>query len=290
MLEWWRSRPGGAAWLDGLPQLVAACAERWSLELGAPFEGGKVSYVVAATRADGSDAVLKVNFPEWETQHEARALADWRGRGAVRLLEHDSERRALLVERCRPGTRLWEVDDEDEANRAAAGVARRLWVPVPDPHPYRELAVEGERWAEEIPQRWESLGRPFERELIDEAAAIARELAATQRGVVLCHQDFHGGNVLAAAREPWLAIDPKPLVGEREFGLVSLVRDRRESLVADPRRLARMRRRLDLLAGELELDRERLRGWSLVHALAWGMDDTGFHEPMVECARLLREA
>lgn len=289
-LEWWRNVPRGREWLDRLPRLVAECADAWSLELGPPFAGGNVSYVAAATRADGSEAVLKVNFPEWETEHEAAALAHWGGRGAALLLAHDPERWALLVERCRPGTPLWALEDEDEANRAAAGVARRLWRPLAAPHPFRELAVEGARWAEEIPERWEALGRPFERALVDEAVGRARGLLASPGDLVLCHQDFHGGNVLAAGREPWLAIDPKPLAGEREFGLASLVRDRRESLMADPGRAARLRRRLDLLTAELDLDRERLRGWGIVHALAWGMNDRGVHEAMVECARLLARA
>ena len=32
---------------------------------------------------------------------------------------------------------------------------------------------------------------------------------------LLLHTDLHAGNVLAAEREPWLAIDPKPWVGAR---------------------------------------------------------------------------
>jgi streptomycin 6-kinase len=254
------------------------------------LDGGNVSLVLEARRADGEEAVLKLNFPEWETEHEADALALWAGRAAVLLLEHDRERRALLLERCRPGTRLWDVADEEEANEHAAAVARALWRAVPDGHPFRSLADEAAGWAEEIPRRWQALGKPFEPSLADAAAGLALELARSQGQQVLCNQDFHGGNVLTARREPWLAIDPKPLVGDREFGLVSLVRDRRESLLADPHPLRRMRRRLDQLSELLDLDRERLRGWSLVHALAWGMNDTGVHEALVACARLLLAA
>ena len=99
--------------------LVAELAEEWSLELEAPFESAHISLVLPARLRDGADAVLKVNFPEPESEHEADALARWEGTGAVRLLVHDSERRALLVERCLPGTCLWEVE-EDEANAIAA--------------------------------------------------------------------------------------------------------------------------------------------------------------------------
>jgi streptomycin 6-kinase len=128
------------------------------------------------------------------------------------------------------------------------------------------------------------MGGPFERRLLDEALAAAAELAPSQREQVVLHQDLHGGNVLRAGREPWLAIDPKPVVGEREFDLASLIRDRRWSI--DERIV---RRRLDLLSGELGLDRDRMRRWALLHALAWGVDEEGAWPEMVACARWLAE-
>jgi streptomycin 6-kinase len=86
-----------------LPGLVAGCSERWSLSLGDPFTDAYTSLVVPATRADGSDVVLKVQVPDRESEHEAAALSVWDGNGAVRLLAHDPDRRALLLERCVPG-------------------------------------------------------------------------------------------------------------------------------------------------------------------------------------------
>jgi streptomycin 6-kinase len=283
-LEWWRREPGGAEWLDRLPRLVEECAERWSLRLGAAFDA-HISLVLAAELADGTSAVLKVNFPEPESEHEADALAHWDGDGAVRLLAHDPDRRALLVERCEPGASLWELADEQEANRIAAAVLRRLWRPVPAASSFRRLADEAVRWAEELPARWQELGEPFERGLLEKAVAFLGEAAPAQGEEVVLHQDFHGGNLLRAQREPWLAIDPKPLVGEREFDVASLLRDRRAELVRDPDPRARVRRRLDQLAGDLELDRERMRGWGIAHALAWDAD-----EQMIACARWLAAA
>jgi streptomycin 6-kinase len=100
------------------------------------------------------------------------------------------------------------------------------------------------------------------------------------------HQDFHGGNVLRAEREPWLVIDPKPLVGEREFDAGSLTRDRRW-LLGQPGDAARLRRRLDVLSAELDLDRERVRRWGIAHALAWGVSDDKVEADMIESARIL---
>lgn len=281
-LEWWRETPRGAAWLDSLPRLAAECSELWSLRLGRPFAEGHASLTVPAERADGTQAVLKVNFPEDETAHEADALAHWAGEGAVLLLELDRERNALLVERALPGTSLWEVEDE-EATAIAAAVLRRLWRRSPPAsHPFRVLADVAETWMEELRSNWEELGRPFERALIDAGAAFAAQLSCTQRDLAVCHQDFQGSNVLRARREPWLAIDPKPIVAERAFDVASLLRDRRWEVEE-----GRIRRRLDLLAREIGLDRERMRGWGLVHALYWGVGPRKVETDMIECARIL---
>ena len=63
------------------------------------------------------------------------------------------------------------------------------------------------------------LGAPYGDASVSYTAAVGllRDLGPSQSSSVLFHQDLHGDNVLAAAREPWLVIDPKPLVGEREF-------------------------------------------------------------------------
>jgi len=290
-LDWWRDVPGGAAWLARLPRLAAECAEQWQLWIGPAFEGSHVSLVLAAERA-GRPAVLKFSFPGGESEREADALSHWAGVGAARLLEHDAARSALLIERCLPGTTLWQVTDEEEANRIAATLLHRLWRPPPPSHSFRPLACEASRWAEELPVEWESMGRPFERALIQRAVEAVGELVATQAELVVVHQDFHGGNVLRAEREPWLAIDPKPLVGERAFDAASLLRDRRQELARDPAPERRIRRRLDQLTAEPGLDRERLRGWGIVHALAWGFSGQTLkvEQDMVACARWLAAA
>jgi streptomycin 6-kinase len=252
---------GGAAWIAELPRLVAECAEHWSLELEQPFDAA-FSLVVPA-----GDVVLKLNPPgEPESEHEADAFERWSGRGAVRLLARNDARSALLIERCRPGTQLWLLPD-DEATEVAADVLEQLWLPADGP--FRRLEDEAARWAGELP------GRSLDPALVDRAVSFLREAGPTQRESVLLHQDFHGGNLLESERG-WLAIDAKPLVGEREFDVSSLIRDRR------PATKREMEWRLDYLVERLELDPERTRGWAIAHALAWN----GSPE-MIDCARRL---
>jgi streptomycin 6-kinase len=273
----------GDAWLTGLPALVADVAARWQVQIGEPFaDGGAVSWVAPALTAAGEEAVVKLFLVGLENADEAAALRHYDGRGAVRVLA--GEPGALLLERLSPGTPLWDVEDDDRACRVVAGLLPRLWR-APDPgHPFRSLAGDAAGWSETLERHWTQLGRPFERRLLDEALAAAAELAPSQGEQVVLHQDLHGGNVLRAGREPWLAIDPKPVVGEREFDLASLIRDRRWSI--DERIV---RRRLDLLSGELGLDRDRMRRWAVLHALAWGVDEEGAWPEMVACARWLAE-
>jgi streptomycin 6-kinase len=270
----------GRAWLATLGQVLAEVIENWGLEVGEPFPDASASLTLGAVRRDGQPAVLKLQFPHREAEHEAQALAEWAGNGAVCLLAHDPGRHALLLERCWPGTPLLGLDQE-AALDVLIGLLPRLWRPA-GPR-FTSLAEEAAHWAETLPLVWERAGRTFGQGLLDAALGVIGELAPTQGEQVLVHQDLHTGNVLRAEREPWLVIDPKPLTGEREFSLAPIVRGAelghgREHVI----------RRLDRLSGELGLDRERARGWTFVQTLAWSIDTVVWAE-MIEIARWLRD-
>jgi len=279
--DWARVSADGRAWLERLPATIEACAERWSLALDAPFPLAGASVAIPATTKEGQSAVLKVCFPHRESEHEAHALRAWDGNGAVRLLAHDPERWALLVERCLPGRPL-AGRPEPEVLETLCALLPRLWLPAAPP--FRELADEAAWWVSYLPDRWEAAGRPFERSLLDAAVEALQELPATQGEQVLLHQDLHPGNVLGAEREPWLVIDPKPLVGEREFAVAPIVRafELEQSAGA-------VTARLDRLSGALGLDRDRARLWALGQTIAWSLDSE-YHPDHAEVARWLLRA
>ena len=248
------------------------CAARWGLKLEEPFAGGFASYVAPA-----GDAVLKIQWPHGESEHEADALEHWQGDGAVRLLDRDDDRHALLLERCRPGRPL-----RDGALEVFADLLPRLWKPAGPP--FRQLADEAAWWTSTIRAEWERVGKPFEESLLEAAISALDDLAATQGDQVLLHQDLHADNVLAAEREAWLVIDPKPLVGEREFALAPIIRSF-ELGHSRPDVLER----LDRLTSDLGLDRERARGWTIGQTIAWSID-SDFRATHAETARWLLEA
>jgi streptomycin 6-kinase len=271
--EMWKREP---EWLDELPRVVRELAAAWDLALEEPIDTPR-SLVVPA-----GDVVLKLNAPSHvEADHEADALLQWDGRGAVRVVARADEHRAFLIERCRPGTRLWDSGADEPS--VVAELLPRLWSEGTEPHPFRLAADEARRWDEEVAVRYEHGGRPFEQALVDLASDVFR--TADPGAKALVNQDLHGGNILSATREPWLVIDPKPLVGEREFAVAPIVRDfelghSKEQALA----------RLDRLTSELGLDKERSRWWTIGQSLAWFSMDGLVMDTNVEVARWLAEA
>lgn len=263
-----------------MPTIVTGLAREWNLQVGPPFEGSNVSYVAPAMRGT-EHVVLKVQWPDDESAHEADALNVWDGSGAVRLLAHNVERHALLLERCLPGTDLAAAMGLD-ALSVLIDLLPRLWKVVGPP--FKSLTEEALGWRASLYADWDAAGRPCERRLVDATAEFLDQLARSQGEQVLVHQDLHGENVLAAQREPWLVIDPKPLAGEREFSLAPIIRSVE---------LGRSRKdvvyRLDRLSSELQLDRNRVRRWTIAQTVAWG-----FHSndgaPHYETARWLLSA
>ena len=272
----------GAAWLRSLPRLIEETAELWSLRVGHPYPYAYASLVLEVTAADGRDCVLKLQFPDRESEHEAEALARWAGEGAVDLLAHDRDRHALLLERCVPGSPLSQLEP-DEALDVAVDLLPRLWKPAGVP--FRALSEEAAWWREYLPQKWEGAGRPFERYLLDSALEALRDLPDTQGEQVLVHQDLHADNVLRAERRPWLVIDPKPLAGEREFGVAPLVRG---GELGHSR--GQVRHRLLRLTEELGLDRDRVRAWTLAQTIAWAFEGGRVLPHAIGCARWLTDA
>lgn len=279
-LAWLQESEAGRAWLAALPRLVRECAAQWDLRLGPLFPYAYVALTLEATLPDGTDAALKIQFPDRETEHEAAALIHWNGNAAVRLLAHDPVRHALLLERCIPGARLSELDQEPALD-IVVGLLPRLWTPAGPP--FRPLAEEAAWWAEGLTAQWEQAGRSFDRGLLDTALEALRTLPASQGEQVLLHQDLHGENILRAQREPWLAIDPKPLRGEREFGAAPIIR---AFEFGHGRR--QVAYRLDRLTAELGLDRERARLWALAQTVAWAFGSDYF-DRHIETARWLAE-
>jgi streptomycin 6-kinase len=255
-----RDLPRRRAWLEQLPATVRELQVRWSLSLSAPLDSAEAtcSWIAVAERGDGSRAILKLGMPHREAAHEIQGLRFWNGDGIVRLLEADEGLNAMLLERCEPGTPLRELP-EREQDVVIAGLLRRLWRKPSPPHPFRPLSSMIEYWAAETmasARYWADAG------LVRDGLRMFEELSRPSSDDVLLATDLHAGNVLRAQREEWLAIDPKPFVGDRVYDATQhLVNCKRRLIVSTD---STMRRFADLL----EVEVERVRLWMFARAAA----------------------
>jgi len=279
---WLQNSESGRVWLRELPSRVARVAEKWQLQLEPPYPQCYVSIVFPAKLRDGTPAVLKLQWPHPESEYEHEALRLWSGHGAVKLFDFDAGEHALLLERCEPGDHLSAIGPEP-ALEVAVDLLPRLWVPAGTP--FQTLTDECADWRRQLPSQWELAGRPFEQAMLDATLEAMDQLSSSQREQVLVHQDLHGDNILRAEREHWLAIDPKPLAGEREFSLAPIIRSREFG-----HDRAAVVHRLDKLSSSLRLDRERCRLWTLVQTLAWAFEGTVAYDTHIETARWLWQA
>ncbi|MEU9995718.1 aminoglycoside phosphotransferase family protein [Streptomyces sp. NPDC050848] len=255
----------GRAFVAALPGRAREFLDRWGLRVTGPSMYGVASLVLPVTRsADGTHGALKMQLLDEESAGEAAALRIWDGAGAVRLLAEDPATGTMLLERLDEGRHLSTLGDAREAVRILADLLARL-VAVPAPEGLRGLGEIAARMVADTPDAAARLGA--------EDAALLRDCAAAVREVMgepgdrLLHWDLHYDNILAAEREPWLAIDPKPLAGDPGFDLLPALTDLWD---ADPA-AAGTRWRFDLLTERLGLDRERARAWTLGRVLQNGL-------------------
>jgi len=203
----------GERWLAGLPALLEEVAAGWELTLGAPYD---LSYhwVTPVTCADGTPAVLKLGVPAGHLLDQAEALRLAGGDGAVRLLDHDEARGALLLERAEPGDPVATLvpDRDEEATAALVDVGRRLHREPPPGCTLPDLEDESASFRDHL-RRFPG-DDPLPRDLVERAGRLFDELCASAPRRLLLHGDLHHDNVLRAEREPWLAIDPFGVVGD----------------------------------------------------------------------------
>lgn len=264
--------PPGLEWCARLPDIVAEFVETWCLEIDLQDDEecwyGMCGIVVPVRTADDETAVLKVSWADRENEHEHTALAAWGGNGAVRLLAADGPRRVILMERLDP-TRSLGLEPIDEAVETLARLLHRLAIHAPQEiETVTDLAA---RWVDELPHRWAAAGPDAPRRLLDAAMDAGRNLGP-QSGRMLIHTDLHFENVLSAGQDAaadrggWLAIDPKPIAGDLEFGALPTLWNRLDELDAADQRAALLRRTVQFCEAA-GLDIDRVRAWSVARAV-----------------------
>ena len=272
--------PDWARWVDGLPALQRGVVEEWALRPDGTPTSGHVSLVLPVRSSAGRPAVLKLGFPDEESEHEHLALQHWRGAGTVQLLRADPRRGALLLERLHDES-LSEVGDLEACETVAAAYARLHRPPLPQ---LRRLSALLDRWQQQlaaVPRR-----APVPHRLVQQAAGIARDFAADPAtDSALLHGDLHYDNVLAGDREPWLVIDPKPLAGDPHYEPAPMLWNRWDEVVASGDVRDAVRRRFHTLVDAAGLDEDRARDWAVLRVVlnaVWEVRDASAGRPVDE--------
>jgi streptomycin 6-kinase len=264
----------GRAWIAALPDLAAGFLDRWTLRLDGPAWHGMVSLVLPVTRTDGTPAALKLQPVDEETAAEPVGLRIWDGNGVVRLLDHDPDTGTMLLERLDATRPLEAMADDAAAVKILAELLARL-VTVPAPEGLRHLADIAAAMLDQTEGAVPALRDPTERQLMLTCASATAELI-NEPGDRLLHWDLHYDNILAGQREPWLAIDPKPLAGDPGFELLPALGNRWEAVLASGEIARTVLRRFDQLTEVVGLDRQRAIGWTLGRILQnalWDIED-----------------
>ncbi|MEU1120775.1 MULTISPECIES: aminoglycoside phosphotransferase family protein [unclassified Streptomyces] len=256
----------GRAFVAGLPARVREFVERWELTPDGEPMHGMAALVLPVVRADGTPAVVKFQVLDEETEGEPVALRVWGGDGAVRLLDHHAATGTMLLERLDAGRMLSTMRDTRKAVLVIAELLARLTA-GPAPEGMRRLGDIAAEMVDGLPEALRAIADPAERALVERCGGAVREVL-DEPGDRLLHWDLHFENVLASEREPWLAIDPKPLAGDPGFDLWPALDNKFD---ADD-----VVWRFDAMTEVLGLDRERARAWTLGRVLQnslWEIED-----------------
>ncbi|WP_445167670.1 aminoglycoside phosphotransferase family protein [Mycolicibacterium sp. Dal123E01] len=267
--------PQWATWIDALPRLTRDVIAQWQLRPDGPATHGYCSLVLPVRTPDGQAAMLKLQFPDDESEHEHLVLRRWGGHGAVRLLSADPHRRALLLERL--GSDDLTGITDIEACQVVAELYRQIHVPaLPQ---LRTLTSHLDLWTAELAELPRSA--PIPRRLVEQALSQYADLAADRDAAArVIHCDLHYENVLAGQRQAWLVIDPQPVNGDPHYEIAPMLWNRVEELAGDVR--DGVRRRFYTLVDAAGFDEDRARAWVVVRMVInamWAIRDGAKAEP-----------
>lgn len=278
----------GERFLADLPALLDEAARRWDLTLGEPFLLS-YNYVCAANGPDGRELVLKLGVPNPELTSEIEALRLYDGQGVACLIDADAERGMLLEERLRPGSMLVEMPDDDQATEIAAQVMRALWRPVPPEHDRFLWLTDWFQAFNELRQKFDGGTGPFPRQVFETAEGLVADFFAEGEAPVVLHGDFHHYNILQAGTG-WKVIDPKGVIGPRGYEVGPLLINPIGALQRHPDARACVQRRFAILSEQLGMERSRVRGWGIAHAVlsaCWDLGNDGLGgDSAIACAEL----
>ena len=266
-------KENGEKWIKNFSELITYCEKRWSFNIQSPYELS-FNFVAPAIRNDGDKVVIKLVVPgDKGLQTEIEALKQFDGNGIARLFDYDIQKGIMILEYVSPGEKLSTLWDDDEATVIISHVMKKLWKPAPTNSNLLTI-FQRETDFKQIRQVNANGIGPISKEMLIKAEHVFSMLTETIDDLYLLHGDFHHYNVLQSKDDSWIAIDPKGLIGEREYDVIQFLLNKLPSDHA----LEVTERRIDILVKELDLVKERVLLWGYCHTILsvyWTIKDFG---------------
>lgn len=266
----------GRKWISDLPEIIAEIERNGSLEIGKPFANLSYHFVAPCVLESGGEAVVKIGFPgEKQTSfNEARALEFLEGNGVCRFLKFDEKHFALLLEKLSPGENLKTicgVGDDKRAVEIAIKVMRDFWQTPPENIEFPKLEdwFKGLKTAEKI---------NFASEHVKKARRFFDELMSVSPRKTLLHGDFHHENILSAEREPFLAVDPKGIVGDIGYDISIFMINHANWLKNKPNLPQKLDAAIRQFSEAFEIEPQSIRKWIFAQTVLsawWTFEENG---------------
>jgi streptomycin 6-kinase len=264
----------GDEWFANLPTEIAELERQWNIRVGDPFPGIEYNFVAEAANDNGRPLVIKIAppFETVEIYSEAKFLRLSGGNGVVNLIAEDRERKAILIERALPGKALHEAFESSpiECLKPAIDLLESIVQPPPDD---MTDVVRLDTWFNNFRRHKET---SFSRDKAERAFEIYERLSKQSDKRFYIHGDYHPGNIVTARREPFLAIDPKGIVGHVGYDiavfLINLERWQRGKIGAYDLLQHAVRR----FATAFDMTELEVREWVFAHMVIgawWNFED-----------------
>ncbi|QWC21573.1 hypothetical protein KJK41_14730 [Bacillus haikouensis] len=261
----------GSAWVEQAEQTILSLQEKRSLSFGEPFSLS-YNFVVPAVLPDGTSVVLKMGYPNKEFSNEFHALREFGGDAMVKVIDSDQEAGWIILTHIQPGRALHSLRDEMKQLKIFAAIAEKLWHKPSTSHPFPDV----EAWSEGIRRyksRFKDANGPLPEKMISKAESLFSRLLGSSEERYLLHGDLHHENILYSESAGWTAIDPKGLIGEREYDCIQYTLNHWKDH-EDPYELLKFR--TAAFSSLLSLSYERLISYGFCHSVlsaCWCTED-----------------
>ena len=261
----------GSAWVEQAEQTILSLQEKRSLSFGEPFSLS-YNFVVPAVLPDGTSVVLKMGYPNKEFSNEFHALREFAGDAMVKVIDSDQEAGWIILTHIQPGRALHSLRDEMKQLKIFAAIAEKLWHKPSTTHPFPDV----EAWSEGIRRyksRFKDGNGPLPEKMISKAESLFSRLLGSSEERYLLHGDLHHENILYSESAGWTAIDPKGLIGEREYDCIQYTLNHWKDH-EDPYELLKFR--TAAFSSLLSLSYERLISYGFCHSVlsaCWCTED-----------------